>query len=322
MALGITSITPSTGVTSGHDRIVIHGTDFDMNPWPPAAVSGPVGDLPDPLRVKIGDLYATNVWVYERDGGAPGEFTIECNTPRYIGNVSDLPRAVDVTVENLLNPGSVTSSGGFTYTHPDVKQVTTYWSYRVVKTLLLELMRQIPFESVVQSVHTDYDSSTAGALNTVDLAKVPALIVSGPRVSRSHGAYHIKRRDDNSDGSNERRYDWPTTVDMGFDLLLVDNHKGRLLSLLDLVTIFPEENGNSLQLEKVVGDPSQGFHALDMDWETFPQFNPEAGRDSISTASASIVIRGVPVERPSAIELQKVYVGDEDTLALTFEQML
>jgi len=314
MALAISAITPNTGVTSGHERVTITGTDFDIHPWPPAATSGPVGDLADSVRVKFGELYADRVWVLSAT-------EIQCTIPRYLGLVSALPSAVDVTVENQLTPASVTSSGGFTYSHPDVKAVTTYWSHRVTVTLLSELARQIPFKDVIQQVHTDYDDDTSGGLNTIKIAEVPTLQVTGPKHERSHGAYRIKDRVDNSDGSNERKYQWPTTVDMSFALTVMDNHNGRLLALVDLLTIFVDENGH-LNLEKTVGTPGDGFHTLDMEWLDLPEVSPEASNDNISTATGRLVIRGVPLERPSAIELQKVYIADENSLVFTYEQMV
>ena len=121
MALGITSITPNSGRTSGWERVTIEGTDFDTHPYPPPA--GPVGTPQPwpPVKVKFGLLEAPseNLWVLPKPGGAPGETIIECHTPRYTGDPDALPSPVDVTVENLLNPGSVISVGAYTYQHPD-----------------------------------------------------------------------------------------------------------------------------------------------------------------------------------------------------------
>ncbi len=95
MSLSIISVTPDTGLTSGWTRVTIQGTDFDIHPYPPVQ-TGYVGDLGPSVRVFFGDMEADArlIVVFDKPSGAPGETTIECSIPRYLGDPSLLPAAV------------------------------------------------------------------------------------------------------------------------------------------------------------------------------------------------------------------------------------
>lgn len=313
MALSIISVTPNTGVSSGRERVVIEGTDFDMHPWPPAA--GFVGDLGPSVEVYFDGIQATNVWVYPKDGD-PTRTIIECNTPRYVGDAYGLPTAVDVKVKNLLNPGEVTASSAFTFDYVDIQSdYQTGWTYRVHTALLSELKRQIPLEITAARVHTDYDDDTSDGLNVIEISRVPALLVQGPKMGIPSGLYQQHRRIELNDIGDTKRYERPEVRDFEYRFTIVHNHEGILLRLTEMLSNFVEENGYQLKVEKVHGSSTDGFYAIDVDWIEPPEVNQTANQNNIMYSEARFVLRGVPVERPEGIELESVYQADADTVS-------
>lgn len=301
MPLAITSITPNKGITPGWDRVTILGTDFDIHPFPPAPGFVGTPEPWPPVKVTFGGQEAQDeVWVYATPGGNPGDTTIECNTPRFVGSRQALPAAVDVVVTNLINPGSVTSAGGFTYELPDALAVQAI--ALLSKALVQELERQMPVNVVSLGTHTDYDASTGDALNLVEVASLPALLVRGPRLDRSAAPYQRRTQTQEVADPDFRRKRGSLYFDMAFDLELLDENKDRAMSLSSWLATWVRDNNGSLRVEKVTGDPDQGFHAFDLDMEQAPQVSPRPGKDNISVATAQIVVRGVPVDRNGGIE--------------------
>ena len=300
MALSITSVSPNTGITPGHDRITILGTDFDVHPFPPAP--GFVGTPQPwpPAAVTIGGQPAHDVWVYPTPGGAAGETTIECSTPRYVGPAGGIPAAVDVVVTNRINPGSATEAGGFTYEKPDA--VADSVLTQVVHALLNELKRQMPVEVVALGTHTDFDESSGDGLNLVELAKVPALTIAGPRLSRSAAPYQKRRTFREVADPDFRQQRGAVSQDLTFELMLIDDHKMRALNLASWLTTWVRDNDHSLRVELVKGDPTSGFRSFDVDWDQTPQAQVRAGKDNLSTATARIIVRGVPIDRDGGVE--------------------
>lgn len=315
MALAITSISPNEGVTAGKTFVVIEGTDFDIHPYPPVT-PGYIGDPGPSLVVKFGPLEARNVQVMPKVGGLPGETVIYCTTPRYTGDPAALPSLVDVTVQNLLNPSVVVSANAYKYKHQDAKPTTAKSPLLCVTTSLLqEIARQIPVREVVDQTHTDYDDSTGDGMNTIKIADVPALIVNGPDLERdfdyrqndseveiSPGQYKILRA--------------PTVVSATYTLTLVDEHAGRLLNLVNMLTSFVDENGR-LGVELVQGDPSQGFVYFDLDWASMPRISNQASNDNLRSATGSLLVHGIPNTRIEGIQTALTFNADE--IELGFE---
>lgn len=307
MVLAITSITPDEGVTAGLERITILGTDFDINPFPPTG-TGFVGDLADSVKVKIDLLYATRIWVFETPAGAPGDTTIECTVPRFTGDPSTLPALVDVVVENQLAPGSVTSIDGFKYKHKDAKSESVLQN--VTRSLIQELRRQIPVPGIFTRVHTDYDPDTSTGINTVQISELPALEVSGPTIERTDGPYGQQDRETDLGGGDVRHFRAPSVCDLTYTIRLVEESNQRALNLTNMLTVFVDENGR-LPVELVTGTPASGFVAFDMDWVDMPDLTVEGNNNNLLDATGTLIIRGVPVDRLSGVEIEKTYDIDE-----------
>jgi len=318
MALSILSVSPAVGETPGQTRITIEGTDFDIHPFPPV-VTGYIGDSLGPsVKVTVGGIEAERVWVFPKPGGAPGETTIECSTPRFVGDPATLPTSVDVVVENLINPGSVTSVGAFKYQHPSA--VTTSFLFLVVRALVQELRRQIPFNKIALRTHTDYDSDTIDGLNLVDEAEIPILLLRGPTLTKAEGNYFQGEIiDEDADPLEWRKFREMTPYDLSFSLLIVDKSVQRLINYASMLSMFYQENGR-LRVEKVTGDPTQGFYEYDLDEGTPIDVNQVGNNDNLSTASGSIIVRGVVIERLTGVEREKAIKLGEEDVNIFFEQ--
>lgn len=315
MALAISSITPSEGVTAGNTFVTIEGTDFDYHPYPPLQ-EGFIGDPGPPLRVFFGLLEATKVKVQPKPGGLPGETIIECVTPRYTGDPKSIPSMVDVVVENLLNPGTVTESDGFKYKHTSVNPAQSISVlYLTHQCLLRELTRQIPAKDIVDRTHTDFDGSTGDGLNVVQIADIPALLVGGPELVRSDGIYRQGDLEIVTGSGEFKILKAANPRDLVYTLQLVDEHMGRLLNFVDLLSNFVDENGR-LAVELVLDDPSQGFAYFDLDWLDDMNVNTQASKDNLISAVGTIAVRGVPFTRIDGIQTENTFEAEDIVLGL------
>ncbi len=271
MALGFTSVTPTSGLTGGRRLIKILGTDFDVN------------TATDPISMKV--LFGTK----------PAK-TVEVRSTAILTciNPENEPGAVDITLENLVNPATVVAAGVFTYGRPDLK-VNSGLTF-ICRTLIQKLKRQI-IPEVVLSTDTDFDASTGDGLNITELAKLPAIQLSGPRMPENRFYSENGTRFVDLGGGVFEEQRLPHVVDLEFDYMIVDNHLQRAMNLMQQVSEFFEKN-KFLEVEKVPGDPSKGEVEYEMDLLTAgdPNLAPVGSNSNIQAARGSFVIKGVPLE--------------------------
>ncbi len=306
MAIVVDSITPNIGITGGRERITIKGSGYDIHPFPPVQ-SGYIGKLDPSLTVKIDGYLCTDVQVYE-DGGFS---YIECSTPRYLGSWKDIPKLVDVEIENLLNPENLVVSNAFTYRKQDVTTRQNDFIYnKVLRALVLELRRQVTVNDVHTRVHKDFDGNPVDSKNEPLLTSIPYLIISGPDVKNSKAVYSQKyfvaKQADDTDA-----YFTPSQVkDFSFDLILVDNHQGRLMSNASILQTFVQDNVH-LNIPCDENDYSKGFFEFDMMWDENVSVTQDAGWDNTVSASATIRVMGVPVDRIDGLIRTDIMQVDE-----------
>lgn len=322
MAIAFTSITPSEGVTSGKTRVKIEGENFDIHPFPPTQ-SGYIGSSLGPsLQVFFDGVEAENVIVYPKPGGTPTETIIECNIPRFVGSPDDVPVDVDLKIVNLINPETFVESNAFMYVFPDAAGVSSL--SKVVYCLMQEFNRQTPIPSaqIVQRVHVDFDDSPLDGLNIMQIAETPTLALLGPDISRSPSYHNASSNVVDVDGTplGFRTFRQLEASDLSFDLLLIDENDLRLINLVDMLNRFCVDNG-TLKIEKTFGDPTQGFLEFDMEWDNMFSLNQTPNKDNLVTASASITIRGVELERLEGVETGLAIVIDEQGCIILTEKI-
>lgn len=293
MALTISTITPTSGLTSGQKLVIITGVDFDL-----ATTTVLI-----PMGVKFGGVAATNVQVQ-----TTGRLT--CITPE-----KD-PGAVDVEVENLINPATDTLVGGYTYARPDLKQESGV--VFATRSLIRKLKRQIITE-VVLSTHTDYDADTGDGLNLTELGRVPAIVLSGPRMPTNRFySSNEPQLVDIGGGLQEIRRE-QRVVDLEFDFQLVDKTTYRLHNLMHQMTLFFHKN-KFLEVDRVPGTPSQGQvqHEMEMLPGGEPDHAAVGSNSNIQAARGGLVIRGFVVEDETPLGVQETKpIAGEVTLLET-----
>ena len=282
----ITTVSPLIGWTGGQ-VIKITGTNFNV-PVIPAATTG---KLPPPLptvEVKFGAVVGSAVRVISST-------SLEVKTP-----IADAG-LVDVTVTNLDSSGvaipgeTVTNVDAFTYALPLLTDQPCF--DRINMQLLIELKRQV-FDNVSMGTHIDFDDDIGGSLDVTALAKLPALVVSGPDISYADGEYRSNSPLEitiDSDTFEEHRA--PLTVNLEYQINVIAEYNSQLISLQTLVLQFFERNTKLI----VIRDPadlSKGTIDFEMAWEIGTTFRnvSKPNDDNIKSYVGNILIRGVIIE--------------------------
>lgn len=283
MALTITTLTPSTGLTGGREFVLITGTDFNIN------FVGGVAQM----EVYFGTEKATRVRVRSTT-------QLDCLTP-----ISD-PGQVGVKVKDLQAVTEFTLPNAFTFARPVLgggTRQSTLW--HVIDTVIRELRRQV-LEEVISSVETDFDELPDGTRFT-KLAKVPALILDGPEVRGSTGPHHRCGEEFVQTAPDQFSKAYPQDyVDLVFTLTGVDDHKVRLFNMKQSVIEFFRKN----EILKVLKDPltpSSGYFEIDMrpphpqDWRTDMRGN----KSNLKFFVGEFTLFGVPVGNEKVFDESK-----------------
>lgn len=279
MALTFGTITPTSGLTGGRRLVKITGTDFDVN-----TAADPI-----PMKVLFGTREAQNVAVRSTT-------ILTCINPE------NEPGAIDITLENLVNPATVVAAGAFTYARPDLKKEsnTTF----VVRALIQKLKRQI-IPEVVLSTNTDFDADTGDGLNITELAKVPAIVLTGPRLGENRFYTENGTREVVSGSLVEIQRN-PRVVDLEFDYMLVDEHVQRSINLMQQMSEFFDKN-KFVEVDRVPGTPAQG--QVEYELEPLPGGDPDlppvGSNSNIQASRGSFVIKGVPIEGDEPLGLEE-----------------
>lgn len=282
MALTITSATPNIGLTGGREFVLIQGTDFNIS------VNT---DGSSKMEVFFGLEQATRVRVRSTT-------TMDCLSP-----IHDLGQ-VDVKVVDTVSTDEDTLSNGFTYKRPVIGG-DTYQSdlWRAVASLVEELRRQI-IANVVTGGEVDYDGSPNDLLNIIEIAKVPAIVLEGPKIIGSIGSLRrVGEPWEEVATDHFKRLRTQEYLNLEFSLTGVDDHKIRLTNLLREVVSFFTRNP-VLRLLLDPANPSLGYTEIDMrppnpqEWRTISAGN----KSSLKFFTGPFTLWGVPIGHDDYIE--------------------
>ena len=285
MALSVTSVVPTTGHSGGKFVLQIEGVDFRL-PVAPAPVNGVTPEAPVSVRVFIGGLEASNV-------GVASSGVLYCSCPK--GDPDG--GALDLLVQNVADDGTVlessTLAAAFTFQRPDLTEESEL--ARVMRALMEELKLQV-HPNVHFSTHTDYDDATGDALNYTYVGKPPALVL-GNLEAPENREHHHDEGVELAAGSGrfiERRP--PLAVDLSMTLVGVTDNPITILNLMQAVRMFFKKNA-WLRVERVEGDPTNGFVEYEMDWSFGgPVSVTHQGEGNMESFGGRIVLRGVLLE--------------------------
>ena len=313
----ITTVLPNTGPVGGYTFAVITGTNFKAPASP--APSGPTVSTSVPVSVTVnGDLAVeilllstTEIWIL---------------TPPYHGTPVDDPiPAVNVVITNLDGSGNpiagetVTATGAYTYRRPIIHSTSgnstalPHPIALVSSSLILGMRRQV-FMNVVATTHVDYSEPGVVSLN---IAKVPALIIQGPNISKDLDYTHNELDIIDLGSGNNAVKQPPDVLRLGYSFLCVSDNEQELLNIMGSFQIFfMKEKYLHVQINPL--DPSQGFANLVMQLTQFPQATTTPSDNNLRVWIATAEIRGVEVHLDeTAYQVQDVATINAQVQQLT-----
>ncbi len=278
--LVITSIDPTVGPSSGGDLVRVVGTGFG----PQVAVW--FGDVPgkvESLRQE-GSLFVATV-----------------RTPQH------RPAVVNVTLKNVGRAGESTCvQDGYRFIRPPIASESDLT--RLVRTLLRELKRSV-LENTSMTVSVDYDDSFADGLDSRMTAKLPSLVLSGPRIkeNRLYSTNVLEERLVMGPiGPEIERRRVPLTVDLMFTVTGASASTIELLNLLHAVTTF-FACAPWVTMPRDPEQPSEGRVRWEMDPEgelrVFPVPND---KEDVRAFTSGFIVRGFDIGVGQPIDTGKI----------------
>ena len=290
----VSSLSPNTGPVGGLNAIVVTGTNFRL----PAAqpLYGPTQARKPSVAVYFGSEQAAYVDVVSATELIVG-------VPHYRGPASDAPLApVDVTVQNLDDNGNVIPGEGvvvedsYTYKRPVIHGTQANPTAidapeTLVAVELVELLRRNVIYNVAITTHVDY--SEPGVI-TLNVSKVPALIVQGPTVT-----------DDRVYGHNEpEEYEispgvWGIrkpirVVRMAFTLIGVTDNEREMLNIMGSVReMFDRIKYLNVAINPL--DSSAGRVRPVLQLTAYPQTTTAPSENNIRTFVAACEVRNIGI---------------------------
>jgi hypothetical protein len=277
----LTSISPVSGPASGGDLVTLRGT-FGAR-----------------VAVRFGDSPATTVSA--RDEG--GVSIAQVRTPAHTEEL------VDVTLSNVDGAGnavvgeSVTVAGAYRFLRPRIVREADLT--RLIRTLLRELKRQV-IENVSLSVAVDFDDTPLDGLDITAIAKLPSLVLSGPRIKENR-FYSTNTLEEEivagPSGPEIRRRRPPFTVDLEFAITGASDRAVELLNMMTAVAGFLDRN-RWLAMDRDPADATKGGVRWEMDASGELQTNLE-GKDDVRAFTWGLVIRGFDVDEGLPLDIGK-----------------
>ena len=277
----LTSISPASGPSSGGDLVTLQGAFASR------------------IAVRFGDAPAT-VFSVRNEGGVS---IAQVRTPAH----AEAP--VDVTLSNVDAAGnpvvgeSIALAGAYRFLRPRIVREADLT--RLIRALLRELKRQV-IENVSLSVAVDFDDTPLDGLDVTAIAKLPSLVLSGPRIKENR-FYSTNTLEEEivagANGPEIRRRRPPFTVDLEFALTGASDRAVELLNMMTAVAAFLDRN-RWLSMERDPADPTGGAVRWEMDASGELQTNLE-GKDDVRAFTWGLVIRGFDVDEGLPLDIGK-----------------
>lgn len=282
----ITSLSSVTGPTSGGDLIVLRATGLAVR-----------------IAVLLGDAAAEIVSVRPEGAG----FVVQARTPAHAEAV------VDVAIQNLdaagaAIPGEIAKlSGAYRFLRPRIVKEADLT--RLVRALLRELKRQV-LENVSLSVAVEFDDTPLDGLDVVSIAKLPSLVLSGPRLKENRFYSSNEPHEEvvaSPSGPELQRRRPAYTVDVEFGLTGASDRAVELLNLISAVAAFFSRN-RWLEVARDPEDVSKGAVRWELDPVGELRTNLD-GKDDLRAFTWALVVRGVDVDEGLPLDLGKAVSG-------------
>lgn len=311
-----TPLTTTSGRTGGRFLLVVTGTNFRVvhGPLPP---TGPVPKQPPTIRV----WFVNGAELTEAERVDVISATqLHVLVPSHDAAVVGL-RVANVDTSGNTIPGEVvTAPNAFEFKRPMLSgeaRTAERILARVVRTLRQLFVREV-LENVAITVHTDFDATPEDGFNTIEVAKLPSLLMVGPNLTLNRFySSNVKRSVDLMDGGfAELR---PSrTVDLGFTLLGLSEFKQELLNFTQEVAAFFERNPYLY----VLRDPANaalGKVRYELALTSDPQTAGAPNDSNVRQFSAECVVRGVDLDDENMVvrrtrAIEEVILNPEDAV--------
>ncbi len=284
----LTGVSPSSGPAGGGDLVRLTGSGFAPQ-----------------VAVLFGGAPAEVLSVREEAGVS----VADVRTPAHADAV------VDVTLRNLDAAGEpvpgeeAVLAGAYRFLRPRIVRESDLT--RLVRTLLRELKRQV-VENTSISVSVDYDDAAAEGISVVAISKLPALVLSGPRLAENRFFSTNEPREDvvaGPGGPEIVRRRPPLTVDLSFTLTAASDRTVELLNLMAAVATFLNRN-RWIEMPRDPDDPSKGTVRWEMDPEG--EFRTRLdGPDDVRVFTCGLVVRGFDVDEGLPMDLGRAVAETE-----------
>lgn len=310
----VTSITPATGPVGGLSTITIIGGNFIIPPTPPP---GPSPPFVPTMEVWFGLEKATFVDVYSTT-------TMVVGVPPYQGLAPDGPLpATDITIKNLDSLGvpilgeTLVVTGAYTYLRPVIHgsgaraNAIDHPFTNTTEELALLLRRQV-IQNVSITTHVDF--AEPGVL-TINIAKVPAIIIQGPGIGRDFEYWDNELRIvENVDTTVSIRKP-PFIARLTYTLVGVSDNEREILNLMGSVNeCF--DRVKFLLVQKNPHNVNEGKVKLVLQLTQPPQVTSTPSENNIRTFLATCEVRGVAVLETEQVRIER----EVDDTELTAQQ--
>jgi len=284
----IHSVSPSTGPASGGDLARVTGEGFGAN-----------------VEVRFGGTLATILTLREEAGFSIADVRSPLHDEGTVGIT-----LINLDEAGLPVPGeSVTLPDAYRFLRPRLVRESDLT--RLVRALIQQLKRQVLANTSI-TVSVDYDDTTVDGLNVVAMAKLPSLVLSGPRLSESRFySTNVPFEDvvDGVSGPELRRRQPVFTVDLGFTLTAASESTIELLNLMAAVATFLNRN-RFIAMLRDPGQPGLG----EVRWEMEPDGDFRINlrdRAGVRAFTCGFAVRGFDVDEGLPLDLGKAV--DETT---------
>jgi hypothetical protein len=277
----LTSISPASGPASGGDLVTLRGA-FGAR-----------------VAVRFGDVLAIVVSV--RDEG--GVSIAQVRTQAHAEAVVDVTLSNVDAASNVLVGESVALAGSYRFLRPRIVREADLT--RLIRALLRELKRQV-LDNVSLSVAVDFDDTPLDGLDVTAIAKLPSLVLSGPRIKENR-FYSTNTLEEEivagPSGLEIHRRRPPFTVDLEFAITGASDRSVELLNMMTAVAAFLDRN-RWLSMDRDPADATKGAVRWEMDASGELQTNLE-GKDDVRAFTWGLVIRGFDVDEGLPLDIGK-----------------
>jgi hypothetical protein len=277
----LVSVSPASGPTGGGDLVTLKGA-FGAR-----------------IAVRFGDDWATVVSVRDEAGVSIA----------YVRTPPHAEALVGVTLANVDASGavvvgeSVALVDAYRFVRPRI--VAEADLTRLIRSLLRELKRQV-IENVSLSVAIDFDDGPLDGLDVTAIAKLPSLVLSGPRIKENRFYSTNTLEEEMVSGANGpeiRRRRPPFTVDLEFAITGASDRAVELLNMMTAVAAFLDRN-RWLSMDRDPSSTARGVARWEMDASGELQTNLE-GKDDVRVFTWGLVIRGFDIDEGLPLDIGK-----------------